>query len=107
MVAKDPQHLESIFTADEIKYCQSKARPSEHYAVRFAAKEAFLKALGTGYRDGLAFSEIEICHDERGKPEILLHGKVKDLCCREKIIRSLISLSHTSEIAIAFAILEK
>ena len=107
LVARGRPYLETIFTALEIEYCESKARPSEHYAARYAAKEAVLKALGTGWRDGLAFSDIEIRNDELGKPQVFLHGKVKELCDRLQIRQTLVSLSHTREIAIAVAILEK
>ena len=107
LVARGRPYLETIFTEKEIDYCESKARPSEHYAARYAAKEAILKALGTGWRDGLVFSDIEICTDELGKPQVFLHGKVKEFYDRQQIRQTLISLSHTREIAIAVAILEK
>jgi len=107
LVAGGKQYLATIFTNKEVDYCENKTRRSEHYAARFAAKEAVLKALGTGWRDGLAFSEIEILNDELGKPQVFLHGKVKEFFNRQQIGQVSISLSHTSEIAIAFAILEK
>ena len=107
LVARGRPYLETIFTEEEIDYCESKARPSEHYAARYAAKEAILKALGTGWRDGLAFSDIEIRNDELGKPQVFLHGKVKEFCDRQQIRQTLVSLSHIKDIAIAVAILEK
>jgi holo-[acyl-carrier protein] synthase len=107
MVARGRQYLETIFTVKEIEYCEGKARKSEHYAARYAAKEAVLKALGTGWRDGLAFADIEILNDEPGQPQVFLHGKVKELFDRQQIIRTSISLSHTDEMAIAVVILEK
>ena len=107
LVARGRPYLETIFTEEEIDYCESKARPSEHYAARYAAKEAVLKALGTGWRDGLAFSDIEIRNDELGKPQVFLHGKVKEFCDRQQIRQTLVSLSHIKDIAIAVAILEK
>ncbi|MBN2388831.1 MAG: holo-ACP synthase [Anaerolineales bacterium] len=107
LVARGRAYLDTIFTETEITYCESKARPSEHYAARYAAKEAVLKALGTGWRDGLAFSDIEIRNDELGRPQVNLQGRVKEFCDRQQITRALISLSHTREIAIAVAILEK
>jgi holo-[acyl-carrier protein] synthase len=106
LVARGRPYLQTIFTDNEIDYCESKARPCEHFAARYAAKEAVLKALGTGWRDGLAFSDIEIRNDELGKPQAILHGKVRELCDRLQIRRTLVSLSHTREIAIAVAILE-
>lgn len=107
MVARGKPTLEAIFTLEEINYCTARARQSEHFAVRFAAKEAILKAMGTGWRGGLAFSEIEIINDELGKPEVFLHGEVKKFFEGHQIRHTFISLSHTKEIAMAFVILEK
>jgi holo-[acyl-carrier protein] synthase len=107
MVARGRQYLKTIFTVKEMEYCEAKARQSEHYAARYAAKEAILKALGTGWRDGLAYSEIEILNDELGKPRVFLHGKVKDFFDRQQVKQASISLSHTDKIAIAIAILEE
>jgi len=106
MVARGRPHLEAVFTDREIEYCAAKARESQHYAVRYAAKEAVLKALNTGWRDGLAFRDIEVVDDERGKPQILVHGQVKDLFERHHIQQTSVSLSHGREIAIAVIILE-
>lgn len=63
-IAKGGQYLETIFIENEFDYCKTRARQTEHYAARYAAKEAFLKALGIGWRDGLPFSDIEILNDE-------------------------------------------
>jgi holo-[acyl-carrier protein] synthase len=106
MVARGRPYLETIFTEKEIGYCESKARKHEHYAVRYAAKEAALKALSVGWRDGLAFCDIEVIDDERGKPEVFVHGKVRELFERLQIQRTSISLSHSRETAIAVIILE-
>ena len=106
IVASGRQYLETIFTEKEMEYCEAKARKSEHFAVRYAAKEAFLKALGSGWRDGLAFSDIEIINDELGKPQVFLHGEVKRVYNHHQIQQTSISLSHTKEIAIAVIILE-
>jgi holo-[acyl-carrier protein] synthase len=106
LVARGRPYLETIFTAMEIDYCEGKGSSSEHFAARYAAKEAVLKALGTGWRDGLAFTDIEVRNDELGKPEVVLHGKVKELFERQQIRHTVLSLSHTREIAIAVAILE-
>jgi holo-[acyl-carrier protein] synthase len=106
MVARGRQYLETIFTEKEMDYCEAKARKSEHYAARYAAKEAILKALGTGWRGGLAYSDIEITNEESGKPQVFVRGKVKIFFDSQKIRRTSISLSHTKEIAIAFIILE-
>ena len=74
---------EKIFTAEEIEYCESKKNYAESFAVRFAAKEAFLKAIGTGWAEGLQFIDIEILNGEKGKPEIHLHGKAKQIVGKE------------------------
>lgn len=107
LAARGRPYLETLFTAQEIAYCESKARPSEHYAARYAAKEAVLKALGTGWRDGLAFCEIEILNDGLGKPQVFLHGKTKEFCDSAQVRGCSISLSHTRKLAMAVAILEK
>ena len=106
LVARGRPYLETIFTEKEMDYCETRARKSEHYAARYAAKEAILKALGTGWRDGLAFSDIEIINDELGKPQVFLHGEVKIFFDSHQIKQTAISLSHIEEIAFAFVILE-
>jgi holo-[acyl-carrier protein] synthase len=107
MASGGRQYLEAIFTEKEIDYCENKVRKSEHYAARFAAKEAVLKALGTGWRDGLVFTDIEILNEEHGEPRIHLHGKVKSLFEHLEIKRAFVSLSHIKKMAIAFAVLEE
>jgi holo-[acyl-carrier protein] synthase len=107
LVARGKPYLEAIFTENEITYCESKTRKAEHYAARYAGKEALLKALGCGWRDGIAFSEIEISNDELGKPQISLQGKAGSVFNGLHIKHASISLSHIDEIAIAIVILEK
>ncbi len=107
LVVRGRPYLETLFTGQEIAYCESKARPYEHYAARYAAKESVLKALGTGWREGLAFCEIEILNDELGRPQASLHGRTKEFFDRQQIRGCTISLSHTRKLAIAVAILEK
>jgi len=106
MIARGRQYLETIFTEDEMDYCEAKARKFEHYAARYAAKEAVLKALGTGWRGGLAYSDIEIIHDESGKPRVFVRGEVRRFFDEHQIRQTSISLSHTREIALAVIILE-
>lgn len=106
MVARGRQYLQTIFTEKEIEYCESKARKVEHYAVRFAAKEAALKALSCGWRDGLGFSEIEVVDDPQGKPQVIVSGKVKDLFEQNRIKQTFVSLSHSRQNAVAVIILE-
>ena len=98
---------EKIFTAKEIKYCESKKNYAESFAVRFAAKEAFLKAIGTGWSNGLQFKDIEILNDNKGKPIIHLQGKTKQIILDNELGNIHISLSHLKEIATAIIIIEK
>ncbi len=98
---------EKLFTEREQEYADHKASKYQHYAARFAAKEAFFKALGTGYRYGMAFHEIEVINDELGKPVIHLHGKVKEFIEKQEVKHIHLSLSHIKEMASAFVVLEK
>lgn len=107
LIARGRQYLDTIYTVAEVEYCEARARKSEHYAVRYAAKEATLKALGVGWRGGLSFSDIEVVNDELGKPRVVVHGKTKEIFDRNQISQSSISLSHGRESAIAVIILEK
>ncbi len=97
---------ERVFSKIEIAYCESKTNKAEHYAVRFAAKEAFFKALGTGWRDGMAFNEVEVWNDELGKPELNIIGATAEKIKERKINKIHISLSHTKEMAMATVVLE-
>ena len=98
---------EKVFTAGEIEYSQAKAKSGQHFAARFAAKEAFLKAMGTGWRSGYRFSDVEIVNDQLGKPEVLVHGKVREFCEANGIRRWHVTLSHSRELAKAVVVLEK
>lgn len=104
---KSSSFASKIFTGKEIDYCESKLKnKSQNYAVRFAAKEAFFKALGTGWRDGLSWKDVEIENDELGKPNVILHGKSKRITQENSILKIHISLSHIKEVAVAVVILE-
>jgi len=105
-VSAGPRFVERIFTPHEIDYCEKKKNKAQNFAARFASKEAFLKALGTGWRKGIAFKEIEVVNDELGKPEIVLYGKAKQMAEERKIIRIQLSLTHLKEMASAIVILE-
>ena len=103
---RDAGFKHTLFTDNEIKYCESKKSWPQNYAGRYAAKEALFKALGTGWRNGMRYADIEIINDELGKPEIFVHNKVK-LFCEEKGISAIsVSISHTKELATAFVIAE-
>lgn len=95
-----------LFSPTEIAYCESKHRPAMHFAARFAAKEAFLKAMGTGWTGGHKFSDIEIVNNTLGKPELFVHGKVGEFCAAHKITGMEVSLSHIKDLAKAVVVLE-
>ena len=96
-----------VFTPREIAYCESKAKSAQHFAARFAAKEAFLKAIGTGWSSGYRFVDIEVLNNAQGKPELVLQGKVKDFCVENGISGFHVSLSHIKDLAKAVVVLEK
>lgn len=96
-----------LFTEREVAYCESKHRPALHYAARFAAKEAFLKAMGTGWTGGHKFSEIEVVNNEQGRPELYVYGRVKEFCETHGITGMEVSLSHIRDLAKAIVVLEK
>lgn len=95
-----------VFTEAEIAYCESKKNRSQHYAARFAAKEAFMKALGTGKQLGISWREIEVYNDELGKPGIRLSGRALEITKEKGISAIHLSLTHLKEMAIAVVILE-
>jgi holo-[acyl-carrier protein] synthase len=95
-----------LFTAGEIEYCMARKRSAQHYALRFAAKEAFVKALGTGLREGLSWQDMEVVNDHYGKPELKLSGGAEQLFTRNGLKRCFLSLSHDGDCAVASVILE-
>ncbi|MGD8253659.1 MAG: holo-ACP synthase [Syntrophobacterales bacterium] len=98
--------LKRIFTAAEIERCQKRARPAQCLALRFAAKEAFAKALGLGMREGLRWRDIEVVHDNFGKPDLLLHNQAQRLLEAMEASRTWLSLSDERESALAVVVLE-
>jgi holo-[acyl-carrier protein] synthase len=95
-----------LFTLRESAYCAGKRRSAQHYAIRFAAKEAFLKALGTGLRDGIGWRDMEVVNDPFGKPELHLAGRAEEIFRQRALTRIFLSLSHDGNFAIASVILE-
>jgi holo-[acyl-carrier protein] synthase len=95
-----------IFTAGEIRYCDSKANRVERYAARFAAKEAAMKALGTGWNHGVRWRDCEVARMPGGRPTMSFHGKAAEFAARLGVKHAALSLSHTAEQAIAQVILE-
>ena len=105
-IAKESGFREKVFSKNEIAYCESKAHKYEHYAARFAAKEAFFKALGTGWKNGTSFNEIEILNEESGKPEIVFLSETAKTIKDMAIGKISVSLSHLKDIAAAVVVIE-
>lgn len=99
-----PDMAGELFTSGELDYCRHKRRRMEHLAARFAAKEAVLKALGTGLARRMAWTEVEVINDRLGKPSIRLHGGVAEWATGRGLADVDVSLSHTDGLAIAQAV---
>ena len=97
--------IRRVYTYDEVEYCQSKRNCYQHYAVRFASKEAVLKAFGTGLRDRMKWTDIETLNDELGKPYVNLYGRAKELAMEKNIGEISVSLSHCKDYAVAHVLL--
>ncbi|OPZ15446.1 MAG: Holo-(acyl-carrier-protein) synthase [candidate division BRC1 bacterium ADurb.BinA364] len=95
-----------VYTEIEQAYCSGKARPSLHYAARFAAKEAFLKAIGTGLTQGVSWREIGVVHLPSGQPMLQLEGRALELMSARGGERALVSLSHSKGHACAVVLIE-
>lgn len=95
--------LRRIFTAREIAYCTAKANPSQHFAARFAAKEAVSKAMATGWSGDFAWCDVEVMNDEAGRPQVALHGRVGERLAGSRV---LVSLSHSDAHVVAVALIE-
>ena len=98
--------LDRVFTPGEIRYCDSKANRGERYAARFAAKEAAMKALGTGWNHGVRWRDCEVVRQPGGRPTIAFHGKAGEFAAKLGVKNAALSLTHTAEQAIAQVILE-
>jgi holo-[acyl-carrier protein] synthase len=107
-IARTPRFAERVFTEAERAYCESRgAVAAQHYAARFAAKEAALKALQTGWSGGIAWQDVEVAAKDSGAPIILFHGRALQLYEATGANAAHISISHTTQHAIAEVILEK
>lgn len=106
-IGKESGFRELVFSKNEIEYCEKRTNKFEHYAARFAAKEAFYKAIGTGWMNGTAFNEIEISNNEKGKPSLVLLGNSALLMAGLKISQIHVSLTHLKSIASAVVIIEQ
>ncbi|MCL5267801.1 MAG: holo-ACP synthase [Bacteroidetes bacterium] len=92
-----------IFTEDELRYCSEKPNPFQHYAARFAAKEAFSKAAGTGWNSDFSWQEIEVINEASGKPRLRLGGVSLEMFGKKRIF---LSLSHSGDYVTAVVVIE-
>jgi holo-[acyl-carrier protein] synthase len=109
VLTRTPRFRERVFTEAERAYCDSRggAAAAQHYAARFAAKEAAFKALRTGWRNGLSWHHVEIVSDELGAPVLQLSGHARVLFESLGATHAHLSLSHTAEHAVAQVLFEK
>ena len=98
--------LERIYTSGERRYAASKANSAERFAARFAAKEAGMKAIGTGWRRGVTWKDFEIVNERTGRPTMLLSGVAQRVAGQLGTARISVSLTHTAEMAFAVVVLE-
>ena len=98
--------LERIFTPDEIAYCKDRKRAVEHFAARWAAKEAVAKALGTGFDRDVGWKDIEVVKEDTGRATVRLHGNAKGVADRLGVAKIHLSLSHTEASAVAMVVME-
>ncbi len=99
-----PALLKKMFTETEIAYCKSKKKPHEHFAARFAAKEAVSKAMELGWRGKFRWKDVEVVNEPSGAPKIILYDYVASLLGQSRVH---LSISHTEMTVVAFAIIEK
>ncbi|MBN1448578.1 MAG: holo-ACP synthase [Bacteroidetes bacterium] len=95
--------VQRLFTPEEITYCESKARPAQHFAARFAAKEAFAKAIGTGWTGAFRWKDVEVRNNGQGKPILLLHDTLQE---RFGKMDMHVSLSHSGSYVTALVVIE-
>ena len=105
LLDKDKERfVRRVYQEREIAYCDARRRPEIHYAARFAAKEAFLKAIGVGWR--LGWKQLEVARGPSGKPDLLLSGKAAEIVARRGVRVMHLTLTHTAEMAAAVVVLE-
>jgi holo-[acyl-carrier protein] synthase len=107
-IERTPRFVQRVFTEAERAYCESRGVvAAQHYAARFAAKEAALKALQTGWSGGISWQDVEVSAKESGAPFLLLHGRARELFEASGATAAHLSIAHTTEHAIAEVVLEK
>jgi holo-[acyl-carrier protein] synthase len=95
-----------LFTSAEIAYCEKFRNRAERYAARFAAKEAAFKALGTGWREGIRWLDVEVGHQPSGKPELVLTGRAQEIARELRVARMSVSITHSDRYVAALVIFE-
>jgi holo-[acyl-carrier protein] synthase len=101
-----PAFIERIYTTREIAYCESHRNRFERYAARFAAKEAAMKALGTGWRHGVRWRDIEVARDPSGKPALRLEGVAREIADRLGVKNIALTITHSGNLALAQVVFE-
>ena len=97
--------LQKVYTPKEIEYCSDKANKYQHFAARFAAKEAVYKALATGWQEVLSWQDIEIFNEATGMPQVSMRGRLKEFLAEDKSLK--ISISHSQNYVTCVAIIYK
>ncbi|HRV09115.1 MAG TPA: holo-ACP synthase [Acidobacteriota bacterium] len=95
-----------VFTEQEREYCGSRKNRYQHYAGRFAAKEAALKALGTGWQQGIRWQDVEVLPGELGRPEVTFHGRAAEIFAQKQGVRAHLTITHAEAYAVAAVVLE-
>lgn len=98
--------LERIYTANEVAYCEKHKNKYERYAARFAAKEAAMKALGTGWSNGVRWRDIEVVRAASGKPSLSLEGKAREVATKLGVKNIALTITHSGNLALAEVIFE-
>jgi holo-[acyl-carrier protein] synthase len=104
VVGEDESRQRALFTERELSYCRGRRRPYEHLAARYAAKEAVLKAFGTGMTRRMRWTEVEVLKERSGRPRVVLDGAVADFARRNGLRDIDVSLTHAEGLAIAQAV---
>lgn len=104
ILARTPSFSARVFSEDERAYCDGQADPAKHYAARFAAKEAALKALGTGFSEGIGVRDVEVRRNAKGRPSLVLHGRAREVAQAMAVTDMPLSLSHSATDAVACVI---
>lgn len=100
------RYLERVFTTGEIEYCRQAANANQRYAARVATKEAAMKALGTGWEQGVEWLSFEVVNGSMGRPSLVMHGAAAEFAARHRISRTWISMAHRADYAVAEVVCE-